>query len=422
MSSFFASHIRLANIIVNLSDMRFLLAGGMVCLLAACGSGGGGEGSRLASEDGSAPSASFTPASLTPASPPSLSLSASPETVAPGESSVLTWDSTAADECTASGAWAGSRAISGSEVVANLTESQVYALSCSGSGGSTFRDVQITVQQTGAIVVSASHPPVSEPPAPPPQTPAPQTPDPQASAPLLSLSASPATIAAGESSTLSWGSTGASECTASGAWGGSRPTSGSEVLANVTETRVYSLSCTGSGGSTFRDVQITVEQRGEVAVSLQASATEVRVGAQIDLTWSSENAEQCSASGDWSGSQLLQGTHTTASLSGDATFRLTCTGGGNSAVGIVTVTVVDETIRWAAPAQNVDGTPLLDLDGFNVYWGTASGRYSDSMRVAADARQWRAQLPAGTYFLAVTALNSRGEESGYSNEIVKRLP
>ena len=157
-------------------------------------------------------------------------------------------------------------------------------------------------------------------------------------------------------------------------------------------------------------------------MSLQASATEVRVGAQIDLTWSSENAEQCSASGDWSGNQLLQGTHTTAALSGDATFRLTCTGGGNSAMGIVTVTVVDEIIRWTAPGRNVDGTPLLDLDGFNVYWGTASGSYGDSMRVDADARQWRAQLPAGTYFLAVTALNSRGEESGYSNEIVKRLP
>ena len=397
MSGFFASRVWLANIIENLSEMRFLLAGAAVCLLAACGSGGGSGGARLASEEGAAPSASFTSVS-----PPSLSLSASPATVAPGESSVLTWDSSAADECTASGAWAGSRAVSGSEAVSNLTETQVYSLSCSGSGGSTVRDVQITVEQSDGIVVTASHPP--------------------ASAPLLSLSASPATIAAGESSTLSWGSTGASECTASGAWSGTKPTSGSEALSNVTETRVYSLSCTGSGGSTFRDVQITVEQLGEVAVSLQASATEVRVGAQIDLTWSSENAEQCSASGDWSGNQLLQGTHTTAALSGDATFRLTCTGGGNSAMGIVTVTVVDEIIRWTAPGRNVDGTPLLDLDGFNVYWGTASGSYGDSMRVDADARQWRAQLPAGTYFLAVTALNSRGEESGYSNEIVKRLP
>ena len=219
MSGFFASRVWLANIIENLSEMRFLLAGAAVCLLAACGSGGGSGGARLASEEGAAPSASFTSVS-----PPSLSLSASPATVAPGESSVLTWDSSAADECTASGAWAGSRAVSGSEAVSNLTETQVYSLSCSGSGGSTVRDVQITVEQSDGIVVTASHPP--------------------ASAPLLSLSASPATIAAGESSTLSWGSTGASECTASGAWGGSRPTSGSEALSNVTETRVYSLSCT----------------------------------------------------------------------------------------------------------------------------------------------------------------------------------
>jgi len=410
MNGNIANHNRLAQIISISSDMRLLLTGAVVCLLAACGGGGGGA--RSASEEVLAPSGS-----LAPASPPSLSLSARPATVAAGESSTLTWESTGANECTASGAWSGSRATSGSEAVSDLTQTQVYSLSCTGDGGSTLRDVQIIVEQSGEVVVLATEPPASEPPASEPPAS-----EPPASAPLLSLSASPATVAAGESSTLTWDSIGADECTASGAWSGSRATSGSEAVFNLTEPRVYSLSCTGSGGATILDVQITVEQSGEVAVSLQVSATEVRIGAQIDLTWSSENADQCSASGDWSGDLSLQGTHTTASLSGDSTFRLTCTGGGNSAVGIVTVTVVDEMIRWEAPAENMDGTPLVDLRGFNVYWGTGSGNYGDGVGVDANVREWRAQLPAGTYYLAVTALNSLGEESDFSNEIVKRLP
>ena len=33
------------------------------------------------------------------------------------------------------------------------------------------------------------------------------------------------------------------------------------------------------------------------------------------------------------------------------------------------------TLMWETPTTNVDGSPLTDLAGFKVYWGTVSGTY-----------------------------------------------
>ena len=74
-------------------------------------------------------------------------------------------------------------------------------------------------------------------------------------------------------------------------------------------------------------------------VSLNASTTSVTSGATVNLTWSSENATACSATGGWSGTQATNGTATTPAVTATTTFTLTCTGEGVSAVKSVTVTV-----------------------------------------------------------------------------------
>jgi hypothetical protein len=68
-------------------------------------------------------------------------------------------------------------------------------------------------------------------------------------APVVSLTASPATITAGGDSTLSWNSTNATACTAGGSWSGAKATSGSEQITNIQATTTYSLTCTGTGGT-----------------------------------------------------------------------------------------------------------------------------------------------------------------------------
>ncbi len=79
-----------------------------------------------------------------------------------------------------------------------------------------------------------------------------------ASAPTLTLAATPATLVAGESTTLNWTTTDADACTASGGnWTGSKSVnSGSEVV-KVDATTTFTLTCTGSGGSSTKTVNVT---------------------------------------------------------------------------------------------------------------------------------------------------------------------
>jgi hypothetical protein len=71
-----------------------------------------------------------------------------------------------------------------------------------------------------------------------------------AAAPTVTLSAFPTSVTSGGSSTLTWSSTNAPSCTASGGWSGAKATSGSQTLTNLTTTATYTLTCTGAGGGT----------------------------------------------------------------------------------------------------------------------------------------------------------------------------
>ena len=51
----------------------------------------------------------------------------------------------------------------------------------------------------------------------------------------------------------------------------------------------------------------------------------------------------------------------------------------------VTVTQValgSATLSWTAPTQNDDGSPLTDLAGFKIYYGTAPGNHPTSIQIA----------------------------------------
>jgi hypothetical protein len=65
-------------------------------------------------------------------------------------------------------------------------------------------------------------------------------------------------VTKGGSSTLTWSATNATSCTASGAWTGSLTTSGSKPTGAIDATSVYTLNCTGPGGSATQSATITV--------------------------------------------------------------------------------------------------------------------------------------------------------------------
>ncbi|MES2749627.1 MAG: right-handed parallel beta-helix repeat-containing protein [Patescibacteria group bacterium] len=86
-------------------------------------------------------------------------------------------------------------------------------------------------------------------------------------APTLVVNANPTSVTTGNTAVISWSSTNATACTASGAWSGSRAVTGSFTTSalNTTGTQTYSMTCTGSGGSVTRS--------GSVAVTAAATVT-----------------------------------------------------------------------------------------------------------------------------------------------------
>ncbi len=239
-----------------------------------------------------------------PPTAPTATLGASPSTIDAGQSSTLTWSSTDATSCSASGAWSGTKATSGSQSVTPGSTAS-YSITCNGDGGSA--------NSSATVTVNAATP-----------------------APTASINASPSTIDQGASSTLTWSSTDASSCTASGAWSGAKATNGSQSVAPGS-TANYSITCTGAGGSANDSATVTVNPASAPAptVSLSASPTSLRKGQNITLSWSSTDATSCSASGGWSGSKATSGSESMP-LSNAATLTLTCTGAGGSASSSVT--------------------------------------------------------------------------------------
>jgi hypothetical protein len=87
-----------------------------------------------------------------------------------------------------------------------------------------------------------------------------------------------------------------------------------------------------------------------------------------------------------------------------------------SATGTISVT-------WQPPTQNEDGSPLLDLAGYVIHYGTTSGVYDNEIILDNPGLTSHLieNLATGTYYLAATSFNSAGVESDYSLEVARTV-
>ena len=74
------------------------------------------------------------------------------------------------------------------------------------------------------------------------------------------------------------------------------------------------------------------------------------------------------------------------------------------------VLAADVTLAW-------DPNTESDLAGYKVYYGTVSGAYGTVISIGTQTTYTVTGLPAGTFYFAVTAYNTSGLESGFSNEV-----
>jgi hypothetical protein len=135
--------------------------------------------------------------------------------------------------------------------------------------------------------------------------------------------------------------------------------------------------------------------------------------------WASFNA----TTGQLSGTPGAQHVGTTAGIvitvsDGEADASLAA-----FSVAVQAVATGSATLSWMPPTTNTDGSPLTNLAGYKVYWGTSPGNYSSSVTLNNPGLTSYVvgNLTPGTYYFVATALNSVGAESSFSAAASKTI-
>jgi hypothetical protein len=93
------------------------------------------------------------------------------------------------------------------------------------------------------------------------------------------------------------------------------------------------------------------------------------------------------------------------------------------AIAVTEVANGTATINWAIPTKNIDGTPLTNLAGFRVYYGTAANALTKVAQIANSgiATYVVSDLSPSTWYFGVKAYTSAGVESAISNVASKTI-
>ena len=136
-------------------------------------------------------------------------------------------------------------------------------------------------------------------------------------------------------------------------------------------------------------------------------------------SWAAFNASSGQLSGTPSGADV--GTYSNIQIrvsDGSASTNLAA-----FAIQVVGTATGSATLIWQPPTGNTDGSPLSNLAGYHVYWGTTQGNYSSSTALNNPGLTSYViqQLTPATWYFVVTAVNSSGVESNYSNVVSKAV-
>ena len=250
-------------------------------------------------------------------STPTVTLTSSLTSVTVGASTTLSWNSTQATTCTASGDWIGTKSTSGSMSTGILTTSgtKTYTLTCTGIGGSA--------TQVASVVVNAV------------------VPVPVGTTPFASGTRVAAIAAVNVRATAGGSILGAQASGTSGTAQGVAP------INNTGLTYQFVNFDSGIDGwvatSFLKKTVVVVAQPITPTLTFTSNLTQVATGKTAILSWSTTNATACISSGTWDpGARATAGTFTSYPFTtkGTRTYTLTCTGAGGTVSKSVMLNVV----------------------------------------------------------------------------------
>jgi len=244
--------------------------------------------------------------------------------------------------------------------------------------------------------------------------------NPSADIPTVQISANPATIQTGQSSTLSWTSTNATSCSIDQGIGSVDCNSSKLVSPSVTTP--YEITATGPGGTATSSVTVTVTPAAPLTVSITANPTDIKPGQSSTLSWTS-NADTCSidqaiGSVDCNSSKLV-------TLDTTTTYTITATRGASTATSNVTVTVTPDP---GAPLPTVwisaNFTTIVIGASTTLTWGSSNANSCNIQPGigTVETSGFRNVSPTATTTYTITATGSSGATDTKSVTIIVEGP
>ncbi|MHB1351674.1 MAG: CAP domain-containing protein [Desulfobulbaceae bacterium] len=219
--------------------------------------------------------------------------------------------------------------------------------------------------------------------------------------PTVDLTSNVATIAPGDSATLSWNSRHGYSVTLDNGIG-AVAASGSLVVTPAATT-TYTIIVTGLAGTVTKSITITVSDSPPPTVRFRATPELIAIGGHALLSWSSYYADTCEISPEigavsLSGSQEVAPAVTTA-------YTLTCTGPGGTASA-------EASVSYPLPVVHLTAQPVAILAGQGT---DLSWQVTDATTVTIDngiglvaASGTQHVVPAATTTYIITAVGPGG--------------
>jgi hypothetical protein len=129
------------------------------------------------------------------------------------------------------------------------------------------------------------------------------------------------------------------------------------------------------------------------------------------------------STGEISGSPAASDVGTTSTIAVSAVDGSATASLPSFQITVTAASTGSATLSWVAPTLNTDGTPVTNLTGYHIYYGTSAGALSSLIDVpgAATTEYEISNLSSGTYYFVVMAYNSMGLESAASNQATKTI-
>ncbi|MDA8351084.1 MAG: fibronectin type III domain-containing protein [Pseudomonadota bacterium] len=197
--------------------------------------------------------------------------------------------------------------------------------------------------------------------------------------------------------------------------GGSGSSPSGSVLASAINTKRVALSVSGTPATT-----VVAGQTYSFTPTVSGGAT---------VTYSIQNAPAWASFNTRTGQ--LSGTPQAANAGTYSNIVVSASANGSSASlppFAITVAEANSTtgtadVSWTPPTTNTDGSTLLDLAGYNIYYGTSPTALTQMVEVSnvGVTNEVISGLTSGTWYFAVTAYTSNGAESALSNVASKSI-